>query len=77
MSALTNEVGLVALQIDPIPLANIGVSYSALAVMDASTEKIGLIGCVWHPTVKTGTTLAGKSLSEIIDYPLVTVLLRP
>lgn len=55
MSALTNELGLVAIQIDPIGLANIAPLYAAAAIMDASTEKVAICGCVWHPTVKTGT----------------------
>lgn len=30
-------------------------SVGTAGTMDASTEKIAFVGCVWHPTVKTGT----------------------
>lgn len=30
-------------------------SFSSGAVMDASTEKVALVGCIYHPTIKTGT----------------------
>jgi hypothetical protein len=30
-------------------------SFLANGIIDASTEKVAVLGCVWHPTVKTGT----------------------
>lgn len=56
MTLLVNEIGYIPLGYDP----GIGNSASAPAfgtdaVIDASTEKVAITGCVWHPTVKTGT----------------------
>jgi hypothetical protein len=54
MSALTLLSGDGPLLLDD--LAQTGVpSFLTTAVMDASTEKLAIVGCVWHPTVKTGT----------------------
>ena len=30
-------------------------SFGTSAVMDASAEKVAIVGCVYHPTIKTGT----------------------
>lgn len=55
MSALTNFKGDVPWLYDLIIQTPATPVLAATAAMDASTEKISFIGCIWHPTVKTGT----------------------
>lgn len=56
MTLLVNEYGLTALAYDP-GVGNSGTApaFGTNAVIDASGEKVAMVGCVWHPTVKTGT----------------------
>lgn len=54
MSALTNEWGLVPINIDNVRHDGNVPGFGG-GVIDASTEKAAFIGYVWHPTVKTGS----------------------
>lgn len=40
---------------DKLAQNSVALSFAAGAVMDASTEKVAIAGCIWHPTIKTGT----------------------
>lgn len=55
MSALTLFKGDPPFLYDMIIQTAQSPSYISSAVMDATAEKIAILGCVWHPTVKTGT----------------------
>lgn len=58
--ALTNEVGLPQLTADNVSWVGSTPAFGTTLVIDAGTELIGLIGFVWHPTVKTGTIAIRK-----------------
>lgn len=53
--SLVNETGLATMHYDAINFTNAAQVFNALGIIDASTEKVAFVGCVWHPTVKTGT----------------------
>lgn len=56
MTLLVNEYGLTSLAYDPgVGNGATPPAFGTNAVIDASTEKAAIVGCVWHPTVKTGT----------------------
>lgn len=55
MSALTNFNGDGPWVYDLVIQSNQSVSYSNALLMDATAEKLGFVGCIWHPTIKTGT----------------------
>jgi hypothetical protein len=55
MSALTNFKGDSPWLYDTIIQTAQSPAYISNMVMDATAEKLAFIGCVWHPTVKTGT----------------------
>lgn len=54
--ALTNFKGLPPYRLDPgVRADGANPAFSTTTVIDASTEKVAIVGAVWHPTVKTGT----------------------
>lgn len=56
MTLLVNEYGATQLAYDPgVGNGANSPSFGTDALIDASTEKVAFVGCVWHPTVKTGT----------------------
>lgn len=52
---LTNLGGYIPLMQDIIRRDTSQPAMVSTAIMDASTEKVTFLGCVWHPTVHTGT----------------------
>lgn len=52
---LTAEVGLPQAAYDSIRLDGTSPALTTNGLMDASGEKVAIIGSVWHPTVKSGT----------------------
>lgn len=52
---LTNKTGNIALEFDNVRRDGAAPTLSATPIMDATAEKIAMVGCVWHPTVSTGT----------------------
>lgn len=55
MSALTNFLGDGAWLVDRPYVGTTAPAFATSAIMDASAEKISFLGCIWHPTTKTGT----------------------
>lgn len=53
--SLTNFKGAPALLTDILAQASAAPSLATTLLIDASTEKACFLGCVWHPTQKTGT----------------------
>ena len=57
--ALTNIKGLIQLPLDPgTPLTAGSVAFTTGGLMDATGERICIVGEVWHPTQKTGSMSA-------------------
>lgn len=52
---LTNLTGFVPLCHDVFRMDGTTPGVNVNAIMDASTEKVAIVGCVWHPTVFSGT----------------------
>lgn len=52
---LTAEKGLPMVAYDSIRLDGTQPGLTTNGLMDASGEKVAICGCVWHPTVKSGT----------------------
>jgi len=55
MSTLTKLTGEGAWVYDYVTGSNSAPSFSSGLALDASAEKCAFLGCIWHPTVKTGT----------------------
>ena len=84
MSALVNELGSIGIPTDPVRIGGNTPGFSSTAIMDATGEKIAILGCVWHPTVKTGTINIRKihfrvgevTLNEAADLSAIQVSLQ-
>lgn len=55
MSALTLLGGDGLMVVDNFVQQNGFPAFNTTGVIDASTEKVGIAGRIWHPTIKTGT----------------------
>lgn len=55
MSALTSFKGDSPILYDLVTQTNTAPLLATTGLMDATAEKVAILGCVWHPTVKTGT----------------------
>lgn len=53
--SFVNEGGFNPVLQDFMQFAGVAPAHGALLLADASGEKIAALGCVWHPTVKTGS----------------------
>lgn len=55
MSALTNLLGMIPVASDRLGLNSSTPTLAGNLLLDATAEKAAIVGCVTHPTVKTGT----------------------